>query len=256
MQLRCASLVLFSTLATAACATPVDRGDAKASDDALQGGAVDEGDPAVGAIWQTGLGEVCTGTLIAPDVVLTAAHCVADVTRLSFMTGTGTAQSEFAHAPPSTLTGHAVVAGAVHPSYVAAGARCPNATIDVGLLRLAAPITDITPLLPSTTLGTRAGQTCNGVGFGLHNEQADTSAGQKRTGTAIVKTTAARSIEVSAGTGIADSGDSGGPLLCGGKLVGVVSCHIDGYYPLHKVEHYARVDVAAAWIESELAAWH
>lgn len=144
----------------------------------------------------------------------------------------------------------------MHPSYVAAGARCPNPTIDVGLLRLAAPITDITPLVPSTTLGTRIGETRSGVGFGLHNESANTSAGQKRTGTALVKGTAARSIEVTAGTGIADSGDSGGPLLCTGKLVGVVSCHVDGDYPRHEVEHYARVDVAAAWIRTQLAAWH
>ena len=41
-----------------------------------------------------------------------------------------------------------------------------------------------------------------------------------------MKGTAARSVEVTAGSALADSGDSGGPLLCGGVLVGVVSCHV------------------------------
>ena len=41
----------------------------------IQGGALDPGDPAVGDVEIEG-GSLCTGTLIAPDVVLTAGHCV------------------------------------------------------------------------------------------------------------------------------------------------------------------------------------
>ena len=34
-------------------------------------------------------------------------------------------------------------------------------------------------------------------------------------------------------TSIADSGDSGGPLLCDGVLAGVTSCHDDGDWHIH-----------------------
>jgi hypothetical protein len=98
--------------------------------------------------------------------------------------------------------------------------------------------------------------TCDAVGFGLHDEAADETAGQKRTGTETVRAIASASLEVAAGTGIADSGDSGGPLLCGGVIAGVTSCHLDGDWPQHNVEQYARIDTAAAWIDRQIEAWH
>src|SRR5262245_51911880 len=46
----------------------------------ITGGAVDQGDPSVVAILgSTGGGYICTGTLIAPNLVLTAHHCVANL---------------------------------------------------------------------------------------------------------------------------------------------------------------------------------
>ena len=75
-----------------------------AQDAEIQGGKKDTGHPAVGLVWIS-TGGFCTGTLIAPQAVLTAAHCVAD--RVSvFYTGTGTASTSVSE--PTDLTANAV----------------------------------------------------------------------------------------------------------------------------------------------------
>ena len=57
-------------------------------------------------------------------------------------------------------------------------------------------------------------------------------------------------------TGIADRGDSGGPLLCNGKIAAVTSCHVDGSYPdCTRSEVYARVDNIATWIDAVEKKW-
>ena len=62
-------------------------------------------------------------------------------------------------------------------------------------------------------------------------------------------------LEVKYKTGIADHGDSGGPLICGGSVVGTVSCHADGAWPQHLSEYYARLDKAGSWVNQVVAAW-
>jgi hypothetical protein len=255
--IRPAALVLATLLA--ACASASSSPDEASSTGALQAGVADPGHPAVGMLWQNSgaaQGVFCTGTLVAPDVVLAAAHCVADITDATFYTGAGAAQSEFSETPPPGMVAHAVAASIADPDYVADPDGCPNRTPDVGLFQLAAPITDIAPVPYARQPTATSGMICDGVGFGIHAEPTDETAGQKRTGTEPVRAIAPASIEVGAGTGIADSGDSGGPLLCGGVIAGVTSCHLDGEWPQHKVEHYARIDAAAAWIDRQISSWH
>src|SRR5437764_683576 len=85
--------LLFSLLLTAGCGAPTaddasTDAEAAAVDPAgIQGGAVDAGDPAVGLVWIRG-GGFCSGALIAPDLVLTAGHCVEQEVA-GFYTGTG-----------------------------------------------------------------------------------------------------------------------------------------------------------------------
>ncbi len=75
-QLKSASFLAVSTLAAIATAS-CQRGSEPLgqSESAVIGGAEDSGDLAVVAVFVGGL---CTGTLVAPRIVLTAAHCVAD----------------------------------------------------------------------------------------------------------------------------------------------------------------------------------
>jgi hypothetical protein len=49
-------------------------------------------------------------------------------------------------------------------------------------------------------------------------------------------------------TGSTETGDSGGPLFCGGKVVAVNSC---GNFP----DWFARLDAAKPWVEAMLERW-
>jgi hypothetical protein len=226
-------------------------GPSRGGSDPLQGGSSDSGHPAVGLVWFVG-GGFCTGTLIASDVVLTAGHCVADPVQ-SFYTGKGTPTSD-PGTPPADMTAHAVADQVAHPSYVAG--TCPNTTFDIGLLHLSAPIDGVTPVAFNQGSAPATGATCTAVGFGTHNEGTTVTYEEKRSGTEVVQTIASTSIQVEIGTALADHGDSGGPLICDNKIAGATSCHTDGDFPDHKLEHYARIDPAAAWIKSTIDGWH
>lgn len=67
-------LIAITTFATAACAAPTDDGDdgSESSEDAVMAGKETFERPEIGMVWHRGL---CTGTLVRPNVVLTAMHC-------------------------------------------------------------------------------------------------------------------------------------------------------------------------------------
>jgi hypothetical protein len=67
-------LALVATLATA-CAAPTDSdaSDVDSTEGAVVAGTATFEHPEIGMVWHGGL---CTGTLIRPNVVLTASHCV------------------------------------------------------------------------------------------------------------------------------------------------------------------------------------
>jgi hypothetical protein len=183
-------------------------------------------------------------------VVLTAAHCVSE-TVATFYTGKGAATP--AVKEPTNMAAHRVDRQAGYASY--RSGTCPNQTGDVGLVHLAAPITDIAPVKFATTRRASVGQSCTVVGFGTHGTGSSETYEQKRKGTSTVVAVGASVVTVDMGSALADHGDSGGPLLCGGYIAGATSCHTDGDYPQHKREHYARVDAFSGWINSQIAAW-
>ena len=222
-----------------------------ASEEGIQGGVADSRDPAVGLVWFQG-GGFCTGTLISPTIVLTAGHCVQDPID-GFYTGTGKAVANVGANPPPGMVKHAVSAMAAHPTYQAG--TCPNVTLDIGLIQLAAPLTTIAPVAINSGAAPVAATSCTAIGYGTHNTGSKVTVEAKRQGTEKVTSSAATSIQVAFGTAVADHGDSGGPLVCGGVIAGTTSCHTDGDWPTHKVEHYARVDAAHTWIAQKLASW-
>lgn len=189
----------------------------------IQAGQAESGYPAVGLVSPDG-NAWCTGTLISPSVVLTAQHCISGT--LNFYTGTDA----------SNFVAHPADRQILDPKWASGTAD------DLALLHLTTPIRDIAPLDINTGALPGVGDTCTAVGFGWHNEaDGSVSSGNKRSCTDKVDSADSGAIAVEMITGIADHGDSGGPLLCGGRIAGVVHNHTDGSWPAHTHENYATV---------------
>jgi secreted trypsin-like serine protease len=238
---------MVATIGITGCIAPKAQDE---SGQSIQAGAADKGDPAVGFVWFTMQG-FCTGTLISPTVVLTAGHCVQDEIE-GFYTGDGVASTDIV-IPPGMVK-HAVSDMVAHPSYLPGA--CPNPTLDIGLIRLTDPVTDIAPMGYTKSAAPALKTECQAVGFGTHtNAKGQDEYGEKRSGTETVTSVITDAIEVSFTTALADHGDSGGPLVCDSVVAGTTSCHVDGDWPSHKTEYYARVDTAATWIEGYVKKW-
>jgi hypothetical protein len=81
-------------------------------------------------------GARCTGVVVAPDIVLTAAHCTSDATELTvYRTTEAGAES------------YKVVAFAAHPQYDAKSYAESQAAVDLALLKLALPLSDLGPVV-------------------------------------------------------------------------------------------------------------
>lgn len=175
---------------------------------------------------ETSKGELCSGAAIAPELVITAAHCLMG----------GGSVSVVSLDPRFRPRRHLVIAVLPHPSFVPGTTPRTQPGADLAVLRLASPLPrDIEPL----TLGGGLwqGETVTMAGYGLAIEDNKNTARKLRE-TRLVNAgnyTTANTVKVavdaeargeSPGAG-ACRGDSGGPVLRGAgdsrDLVGIIS---------------------------------
>jgi MYXO-CTERM domain-containing protein len=186
------------------------------------GGTVDTGDPAVVMLAAYPADRstmyTCTAVLVAPDVLLTAAHCLdhPGYTYGVFVGADASSYPTLAQLEPQLA---AVTAVHVHPQYN----RAAPFFADIGIVKLAAPLS-ITPLAIQRTapLPELAGAQVRIVGYG------QTTYGQANS-TKFAASTTIMSLESDDTILIGDPqrhtciGDSGGPALLGNVVLGVDS---------------------------------
>lgn len=172
-------------------------------------------------LYDTSEGGMCTASLIAPRVVLTAKHCVqhsgatGPTAARSLVVGTGdnvgrgaTYRVQSVYTTPGVWTegGRTGLSGAL-------------VGVDVAVIVLASEVTGVTPLpLMRTSPRSLSGQTFTAVGYG---QIPSGSAGTKYTVQGRVEGTDTNLIYVGA---VTCQGDSGGPMItAAGEIAGVVS---------------------------------
>jgi uncharacterized protein (TIGR03382 family) len=240
------SLVLL-LMAAGACGVPAEPG-LSVERQAVVGGVLEPGSPAVGAILPVAptCGEpaeaspvTCTGTLVAPRVVLTAAHCVESADAPQVLSVVFASEPARAHASERVRA----IEGRLHPAW-RAGEN------DIGVLILAedAPVVPV-PLDGAALPADIVGRTTRVVGFGM-DDQGRT--GSRRSGTARVTAIEAGTFSMEAAPGMTCGGDSGGPSFLevdgAERLVGVTSF---GDLACTRGTN-TRVDVHAAFLQTIL----
>jgi hypothetical protein len=226
---------------------PINEDDAN-----IVGGETDTGDPSVVAVYaqQPGsdAGFLCTGSVIAPTVVLTAAHCVS-----AAETGTGATFTVLTSANINRGGGQQLAVREVHANPLWSAHNLEGGH-DQGIVILGEPTS--LPALPfnrQALAKTTVGQPLRLVGYGLNDGTRQTGAGVKRQVVTALRSVAPMLIGVGDARHGTCNGDSGGPAFMKidglETIVGVTSygnedCSDGGFD--------ARVDTDLAFIDSYL----
>lgn len=171
---------------------------------------------------ESSLGELCSGVLIGSDLVLTAAHCVSRRASYWVVADRGSRNRPVR-----------AVATALHPGFVPGTTPETQPGVDLAILKLAQPLSRLAPIDPRQSGRMGAGDAVNLAGYGVvaegHSATARTlrqaklvTIGNLKIANNVVVVADRQRLAERTGAG-ACLGDSGGPVMRGGQLVGIVS---------------------------------
>ena len=195
-----------AAFATVGCG--LDTGDSVANTSAIEheliGGEIDDGDPAAVALLSSSGDPFCSGTLISPSVVATAAHCLDDA-------GNDPNVTAFFGTDPYGQ-GRKVSIGMAQAHLMWNGNLSNGHDIALARLNFAQDVVPI-PINAVESMADHLGDPVRRIGFGIYTVEGLFD-GKKRVGTAFV-TAMNPPDQLIAGGGTANtcSGDSGGSVV-------------------------------------------
>ncbi len=244
--------IALAPLTTGGCVGPVDAGGGEptgTTSSAIYGGVIDDDAQQNASVVAIEVGPpgatsftLCSGALLAPNVVLTARHCVSvesNTAPTCDQNGNDTSGADLGDDVPlaniRVMVGPAIyqtetpAAGATAIFHSSGSTQC-NA--DLALIQLDKPITTVAPMRVRVQSGVTVGETVRAVGFGYNDQDASVGTRFRKDGVSVLAVgstvsasqTALGSNEFEVGESMC-GGDSGGPAIDEktGAIVGIVA---------------------------------
>ncbi len=177
---------------------------------------------------ENSLGELCSGAVVGPDLVLTAAHCLTDQASYRVVAVNRAFR-------PQRFR---IAAVAVHPAFVPGTTPRTQPGVDLAVVKTEAPLgADFLPLDPGLSGRIDIGEPVTIAGFGVLSEQRKGTArtlrqtdlvslGPMEAANRVLIAVDPQRLAETTGAG-ACRGDSGGPILTAGpggyRLTGIIS---------------------------------
>ncbi len=195
----------------------------------------------------------CTAEVLAPDIVLTAAHCVTKPANMRV-------HFNDSATPPRLIE---VADVRVHPAFHADAIKTRERSVDLALVRLKAPLPpEFKPLPLSETAGIDIGAPLELAGYGLTKEGDARSSGTLMRADVTLRAPLSNLLLWMEGAGASSkntgacTGDSGGAVLQSGTLVGVISwTEGEGGHHCGKLTQAISLAPQVGWVKGVMKGW-